>query len=359
MLLPFRYLSQAPTYARQLCWGVLIAGMMGCEEVPECQCPHELIKDRVQGKESNERNTGYGAGLGADMTIPFKSLIDKHIEAKGQFEKSQIDIEETYWEIVGSHPDITQRANLFLGIACWKYVIICENSAMPADQKTSAQLQVVSEYENNINRVLNTPEESVPKPSAAPSDEGNKQINKPERDPEPAAVAQQGNVQPLSPNTPPAQALFNLQYSTDIAILESGDAYDNTGYALAKYYEEVPLRASQSFFRPAFLSKYQTELKQKDIGLFTQFPIAGHVNCVCHVDQRISFSDGELAGSAIIKGIGNYKFTLYNLLNGKVSAFELEIRGAGGTEARALEDMTEKLALTFSSHFTNLAACKK
>jgi|GEM_PF-5200858 len=324
----------------------------GCESPPTCDCPEKLISDKVSIRSISSDSLARGGEISGDVSIPFRKLIEAHISAKGSIHKSTVDVKEVYSEIIGHSPDITQRANLFRGIACWKYIIICEDQSLSASEKRNMQMNVVEVYETNIEDIYKE-EKSVEKEQLSGISPGGSTTPGPTRLP---------STTTHHPTTPPAteKNYFNNQYATDVALIVTGEAIGNAGQMTEQALIRQQWNTTQAYFRPAFLNDHVGRLNKRDITMFTDYELLDELVCVCHLNQgSISWGSGSLSGATFTKATAHFELTVFNLRTGKINSLNLDVTGAGVNKAQALAGVDEKLEQKLDEFFPNLSSCKK
>lgn len=341
--------------ARTYAWlAVLWVCNLGCESKSAtgsvgndliCVCSLPQVIDRSNGQSSSQTTQESSGELSGGVSVPIQRLIRAHLEAKGTTGQAQLDVEKTYWEILGSNPAITQHANLYRGIACWKYEIICADATLSGPDKRHELLRVAEAYEARIDEILagqhtRPPTTTTPAPTA----------------PRPTAASASAAERPQEANS---SLWFQPGLGAEVALLTTGDQLAATQAGVMQAFESQSITVSNAFFRSAFARQYQAQLRAGDLGLLVDLGVGQYVNCVCYLHQTARFQAGELQGTPIVTAIGNFDLQLFNLQAGKVTPLGLEVRGAGITEARAREDMLDKANQQIAQQLINLTACKK
>lgn len=121
----------------------------------ECKCAiqENVDKKTEKGQDNSDRTLGGGANGGVEAIV--KKAVDAKISISGSYLGSNQKIEEVYREIIGSNPQITQKANLYRSVACAYYEIACQDKTLSDKEKTNRLNEVVAGYELNIHKIIN------------------------------------------------------------------------------------------------------------------------------------------------------------------------------------------------------------
>lgn len=114
---------------------VLALSLLGCGQDDEpvdspctCAIPENVDKKTEKGQNSSNESRNVGASSSIEAVV--KKAVDAKISVSGSYSNSELKIEEVYEEIIGSNPEITQKANLYRSVACAYYEIACQDTIL-------------------------------------------------------------------------------------------------------------------------------------------------------------------------------------------------------------------------------------
>ncbi|MDX2068530.1 MAG: hypothetical protein SFV55_08900 [Haliscomenobacter sp.] len=137
----------------------LLISLLSCshdnQKDDECECVIEenVDKKTEKGQDNSDQTLEGGANGGVEALV--KKAVDAKISISGSYLGSNQKIEEVYREIIGSNPQITQKANLYRSVACAYYEIACQDKTLSDKEKTDRLNEVVAGYEENIHKIIN------------------------------------------------------------------------------------------------------------------------------------------------------------------------------------------------------------
>lgn len=142
----------------------------------QCNCPIPESVDKKTEKGQDSADQTWGVGANGSVEAVVKKAVDAKISVSGSYSNSNSKIDEVYTEIIGSNPQITQKANLYRSIACAYYEIVCQDNSLSEQQKSSKLHEVVAGFEKNIKSILlnekqikqEQPRQDLVKPSTQP-----------------------------------------------------------------------------------------------------------------------------------------------------------------------------------------------
>lgn len=119
-----------------------------------CNCPilESVDKKTEKGQDNSDETWKVGAKGGVEAVV--KKAVDAKISVSGSYSNSNLKIEEVYKEIIGSNPQITQKANLYRSVACAYYEIACQDKTLNKKEKSGRLNEVIAGYEQNINKII-------------------------------------------------------------------------------------------------------------------------------------------------------------------------------------------------------------
>lgn len=126
-----------------------------CSEEKKCLCPISKLTTQESGISIDSSNQTYSIASGLVLNIPnIKKLIKADVNLSGDLRNSDLQVEKTYWEILGGNPEVTQHANIFWTTACAMYEIICEDPTISEKEKEAEKRQIVREYDAKIGKII-------------------------------------------------------------------------------------------------------------------------------------------------------------------------------------------------------------
>ncbi|MFZ2897299.1 MAG: hypothetical protein WA004_01680 [Saprospiraceae bacterium] len=138
---------------------IISAILFGCSQGDQktgsnCKCaiPESVDKKTERGQGNSDKT--WGIGTRGDVEAVVKKAVDAKISISGSYSNSNTKIEEVYTEIIGSNPQITQKANLFRSIACAYYEIVCQDNSLNEKEKADKLREVIAGYESNIYKII-------------------------------------------------------------------------------------------------------------------------------------------------------------------------------------------------------------
>lgn len=132
--------------------------MQSCGSEQECSCPIERPTTSKSGSSLDSTNQSVSIDGGLEVNVPnIKKLIEAKANLSGKFNDSDIQVEKTYWEVLGGDPQVIQNANLFRTIACAMYEITCEDPTITEERREEEKRQIVNEYKDKIIKILEVP----------------------------------------------------------------------------------------------------------------------------------------------------------------------------------------------------------
>jgi len=141
---------------------LLAMTLQSCESEQECSCPIERPTTSISGSSMDSTIQSFNIDGGLEVNVPnIKKLIEAKASLSGKFNDSDIQVEKTYWEVLGGDPQVIQNANLFWTIACAMYEIACEDPTITEERREAEKRQIVNEYKDKIIKILE-PLPSIP-----------------------------------------------------------------------------------------------------------------------------------------------------------------------------------------------------
>lgn len=155
---------------------LLSAGIIqSCKDEKQCSCPINRPTTSVSGTTLDSTNRGYSIDGNVDVTVPkVKRLIKANANLSSKIYNKNVQVESTYWEILGGNPEITQHTNLFWTTACALYEIACADKTINDIEREAEKRIIVMEYEAKFTKILEgtlSRSDNQDKPDQNPSEE--------------------------------------------------------------------------------------------------------------------------------------------------------------------------------------------
>lgn len=154
--------------------------LQSCGSEQDCSCPLERPTTSKSGSSLDSTNQSVNIDGGLEVNVPnIKKLIEAKANLSGKFNDSDIQVEKTYWEVLGGDPQVIQNANLLWTIACAMYEITCEDPTITEEKREAEKRQIINEYKDKLIKIIEgTPSmpDKVEKPTPAPPKKEEKAI---------------------------------------------------------------------------------------------------------------------------------------------------------------------------------------
>ncbi|MEZ5044085.1 MAG: hypothetical protein R2828_29600 [Saprospiraceae bacterium] len=129
--------------------------LQSCKSEQECACPIERPTTSKSGSSLDSTNQSFSIDGGLEVNVPnIKKLIEAKGNLSGKIQNSDIQVEKTYWEVLGGDPQVIQNANLFWTIACAMYEITCDDQTITDEKREAEKRQIVREYDAKIGKII-------------------------------------------------------------------------------------------------------------------------------------------------------------------------------------------------------------
>lgn len=124
------------------------------KSVSDCKCPigENIDAQKRTGQDSSHQTVEVESNGGIEAVV--KKAVGAKISVSGSYSNSNLKIEEVYREIIGSNPQITQKANLYRSVACAYYEIACQDKLFDEREKRNRLNEIVAKYEQNIDKII-------------------------------------------------------------------------------------------------------------------------------------------------------------------------------------------------------------
>jgi len=162
--------------------------------------------------------------------------------------------------------------------------------------------------------------------------------------------------EPKNPKPITLSYLSNKQ-AHDIAILyKKGKSKLDSD--LKSYFKNNGFKSSSSVFNSSFKnSSYYRNLEDDASGL-KAIGLDKTINCICLVDENISFDSKAREGVSYLKATGSYDISIINVENGEIDYYNIETFGAGTSENLATKSVHEHLLENKDFKNINIDLCK-
>jgi len=302
------------------------------EEPCEFPVPEPVSRSLTEGGYDKTSTVRGEAGAGIDLAPYFKKIAGLEVGVSGQGEKVSHTYEKVIREFKEDNPSFTQIAWLHWSVACGLYKRVCADSTLTAKEAGRMKDDIIKEYKNELPTIERT----------SSTDDRASPVTPP-------------------PKTPPTEPDYlTSKASVQVAVLTTGDkSHRNFGDYLGNWLRtEEQLSVNTGLFSPAFIGRYGTKVRNRNISVFHEVGAGRVANCICWIDQDMKLKESTLAGESLITAILSARLTVFNLSKSTQATFPLNARGAGITVNRAMESLEEKLNVQFSSLYQTLSACR-
>lgn len=156
---------------------------------------------------------------------------------------------------------------------------------------------------------------------------------------------------------------FDKNSKCSVAILATTNYQKNNlknGSRISEILRSEGIANNALFFKPYFLSKFSSQLKENDYAVFGALGIEKNVNCICVVNE--SMLNFELMTDESIpykKASASYEIIFLDLNHGNPQIFQIESLGSGANEALARESLSDNFSNAFKNLGINFNPCKQ
>lgn len=134
---------------------LLAMTLQSCESEQECSCPIERPTTSISGSSMDSTIQSFNIDGGLEVNVPnIKKLIEAKASLSGKFNDSDIQVEKTYWEVLGGDPTVTQNAYFFWTTTCAMLEISCEDTTISEKEKAAEKRQIIREYNTKIDKII-------------------------------------------------------------------------------------------------------------------------------------------------------------------------------------------------------------
>jgi len=162
------------------------------------------------------------------------------------------------------------------------------------------------------------------------------------------------NATPTSKKT----VYFDTTQQYDIAVL-SKRKKSNIENLLKNHFKEKGFKSSSSVFKSAFKNSSYFKNLEDDASGLKAIGLDKAANCICMIDENISYEEKEKFGTSYLKAASNYTISIINIDSGEITPYNIETYGSGTSENLATKSVHEHLLENEDFKNINIKHCKK
>lgn len=119
-----------------------------------CNCPLETQGGNRKSTDKSFKENNLNGEINIDVGAIVKKVVDAKSAINGGYKYDQMNVKEIYEEIIDSNPELSQKLNIYVNIACAYYAIICQDTTLGANDKSKKLLNVIDDYKSSVDNII-------------------------------------------------------------------------------------------------------------------------------------------------------------------------------------------------------------